>query len=90
MKALDFKRAKTGMVVTRSEHWNRERCVKPGTEPQLGVIVGHEFFDDKLCGVVCFPVIHWEGESTGSVTHPANVVPYREKDRVLPEIEMVA
>jgi len=88
MKALDFKGTSTGMLVTRSEHWNRERCVKPGTEPQLGMIVGHEFFVDKVCGVVCFPIIHWEGQVGGSMTHPANAVPYREKDRVLPEIDV--
>ncbi len=69
-----------GCVVTRSDWWYKDRAHKilPLKDRQLGVVTGVEFFQIKPnFPVECWPVIHWEGTVTDSLTHPCNAVPFR-------------
>lgn len=84
MKVLDFTNAPSGMLVKRSDHWFKEHGVKKRV--WYGILTGKEFYD-KGSHIECFPVIHWEGNVTDSINHPANVVPARRKYR-LPETEV--
>jgi hypothetical protein len=70
-----FARVRTGTLVRRSEHWHREHPGYP--RGQVGVVVGSEVYDREETlgegrGLVTFPVVHWEGEVSSSVTHPDN------------------
>ena len=82
LKVIDFRQIATGTVVTRSSHWNREHCVK-SRKREIGILTEVKFFQDKVSGVVAYPVIHWEGAAMSSMTHPMNVALYR-KPRVAP------
>lgn len=68
------------MMVKHSPHWVKESNYPPDRH-KIGVIVDRTFHEDKVAGVVCFPSVHWEGAVTDSVCHPANIVPYRKKER---------
>lgn len=80
MKVVDFNRFRSGLLVTRSNHWNKELCVKSNKRREIGIMVDKRFYANKLNGTSCYPVIHWEGGSVGSTTHPANAVPFRKSD----------
>lgn len=43
-------------------------------EPRTGIVVGLTYFKDDLCGVVCWPEIHWEGQQFPCLTHPARAM----------------
>lgn len=54
---------------------NRGTLVKdcgPGTfgVTRTGIVVDFTYFKDDLCGVIVWPVIHWEGHQLPSLTHP--------------------
>lgn len=76
-----FQFCKVGTFVRRSDHWRREMDPrKRGT--QLGMITRLTSFvgvpDDLPAyrgAIVTWPWIHWEGELSSSLTHPANAVP---------------
>lgn len=79
MQVVDFSKTQVGTLVKRSDHWNKERCIKPRTKLQIGIIVGFEFFQEGYRRIVTWPVIHWEGAACQSLTHPANVALYRKQ-----------
>lgn len=85
MQVLDFTQAQSGALVTRSEHWLLERC--GAQEGQLGVMVERKFYLDSHNTLICWPVIHWEGEVMATICHPSNAAPYR--DHELPFVLMV-
>lgn len=78
IRVYDFTNLRTGTIVRRSPHWKRERCAKH--TKQIGMIVEKSFYADASGKVICWPVIHWEGEILSSLTHPANAVPFRAVD----------
>ena len=91
MRVIDFRNIKTGTLVKRSTHWFKEhggRKVGSYESRQIGVITGHKFFEDKVAGVVCYPIVHWEGAVMDSMTHPANVALYRQPAVPLQWIEI--
>jgi hypothetical protein len=89
LRVLDFSKAPSGMVVVRSEHWNRTRYVKRGSRKQMGVITNHKFYQDSRGIPICWPVVHWEGNVSDSITHPVLVAPFRKSDAaLLPAIDM--
>jgi hypothetical protein len=79
MDVIDFRLIPVGTLVKRSAHWHKEHCRPKGhyERRQIGVITNLKFFADKIAGVVCYPVIHWEGGVMSSMVHPANVALYR-------------
>lgn len=86
MRVIDYRGAK-GIIVARSEHWIKEKCGH--NADQIGIVVDLQVYNDSVAGVVIFPVVHWEGAVFSSITHPANLVPYREQDRKkFPEIDI--
>lgn len=91
MKVCDFRNTKFGMLVKHSPHWVKE-CNYPKTSRhKIGLVVDRKFYADATAGAVCHPVVHWEGEVMGHVCHPANVVPYRKRERdYIPWIEVAA
>lgn len=50
----------------------------PGTfgAARIGIVVGFTYFKDDLCGVVCWPEIHWEGRRLPCLTHPGRATLY--------------
>jgi len=64
----------SGTLVRWSEHWHRER---PGDIlGQLGIVVGSQVFEREPgegTGLITFPYVHWEGQTSSSLTHPDNV-----------------
>ena len=87
MIVANFEDASVGMLVKRSAHCIKEKCLKGKQKHQIGIIVGVEFYLDTKAGIITWPVIHWEGQVISSLTHPANAIAYRKRDK-LPEIEM--
>jgi hypothetical protein len=75
------------MLVERSKHWNETRYVKKNKKKEIGIMVDRKFFLDDAKRVICWPVIHWEGQVVSSMSHPVLVAPYRKSVR-LPEMEM--
>ena len=73
---LDYRRAQTGMLVKRSAHCIQQLILRGARKRQLGIITGLEFFDEDG-QVICYPVVHWEGEPLEHICHPINVEPYR-------------
>jgi hypothetical protein len=70
---------RTGTVVRRSPHYFKSRGT-PKDHPdrtQVGIVTDHKFFPDPVSGVICFPVIHWEGGVMDTMTHPSLAVPFR-------------
>ena len=84
LEILDYTNSGFGLMVKRSDFWKTERC--QNKNGQLGIIVDKKFYQDEKGSVICWPVIHWEGEVSDSTTHPVNVKPYRAHK--LPTIEM--
>lgn len=78
MRVINFRNVKIGTLVTRSAHWNREHGIN-SRKKEIGIITDLKFFTDKVAGVVCYPVIHWEGGIMASMTHPVNVNFYRKQ-----------
>jgi len=89
MKVINFRNIENGTMVKRSEHCQKEMCLKG--KPQIGIITDMEFFSDNTGDAVAWPVIMWEGCKTmPSCCHPALVDMYRAKDRKrITYIEMV-
>ena len=83
MKVIDFSRVRTGTVVRRSRHWLKARNVRVGhpDRTQIGIIVGHDVLSDPKCGVVSWPITHWEGGVMANCVHPVNVALHRKADR---------
>lgn len=76
MKILDFSGAASGTLVKRSAHQRAQLCIPADAEDVFGIMVGKEFYDSEF-GVICYPVVHWEGQASESVCHPINVEPVR-------------
>jgi hypothetical protein len=74
-KVLDFRLCLVDTLVVRSPHAIEQRC-GVGCDG-LGIVVELEFFPDAKGRPICWPRIHWEGAPAPTLTHPANVVPYR-------------
>lgn len=55
---------------------------------RIGIVVGFTYFKDDLCGVVCWPEIHWEGQQLPSLTHPRGATLHNGQD--MPKIVMNA
>lgn len=82
----DFRKAGFGLLVTYSDHYYEQHCTTKPKEPKLGIITELDFYD--ISGrVMAWPWIQWEGVLSSSLTHPANVVPYR-KNQTLPMFEV--
>lgn len=82
LKCLDFERMgfPTGMLVQRSDHYQKNRCVS--RRPQVGVITDFKVFPDDEQLPVVWPVVAWEGVATGPAsTNPALVDVNRAKDK---------
>lgn len=77
MRVIDFRDVRTGTLVKRSTHWRKSRGSNPYEQRQIGIITDKSFFEDKVAGVVCYPIVHWEGAPSDSMCHPANVRLYR-------------
>jgi hypothetical protein len=79
VKVIDFRNHRSGTVVARSAHWFKTRS-RPKVHPdrkQLGIITDLDFYEDGTGQILCYPIIHWEGQHGSSMTHPANVRLYR-------------
>jgi hypothetical protein len=81
MNTYNFTKAPFGMLVKHSPHYLKNRCVKGKERRKIGLMVGRKFYEDKIVGVVCWPVVHWEGEVMEHSCHPVNVEPYRKSHR---------
>lgn len=79
MKVIDFRTVKTGSLVRRSPHYFKSRATPKShsDRTQLGIVTELRFFPDPVSGVICFPIIHWEGGVMSSMTHPSLAVPAR-------------
>lgn len=86
MLVFNFTNAPWGMLVTYSEHYNKERCIK-SKRRKIGIMTDKKFFNDTLAGISCHPVVFWEGAVTTTIAHPANIVPYRKK-QILPTVDV--
>lgn len=88
-EVLNFKDAPFGLLVTRSDHWYKERGLKMPQKHkrQLGIVTDRKFYQDSKGRIICWPIIAWEGAVVDSMTHPINVIPYRKK-QALPIIKM--
>ena len=81
-KCLDFQQMglPIGLLVQRSAYFMRDRCVNG--RPQIGIITGFEVCVNEDQIPIVWPIIAWEGKTTGpSTTNPALVEPGRAKDR---------
>jgi hypothetical protein len=70
-----FAGVQPGTLVRRSKHWYSQH---PSWAPhQLGIVIDRNVYardeSDPRQGLITFPVIHWEGETSSSGTHPDNV-----------------
>ena len=83
----NFKDSPFGLLVTRSDHWYKERGLKIPRQRQLGIVTDRKFFLDSKKRVVCWPVIAWEGAVVDSMTHPINAIAYR-KRQALPMVKI--
>jgi len=83
----NFKDGPFGLLVTRSDHWYKERGIKIPRQRQLGIVTDRKFFQDSKGRIVCWPVIAWEGAVVDSMTHPMNAMAYRKK-QTLPMVKM--
>ena len=86
-EVLNFTDCPFNMLVTRSDHWYKERGIKIPRQRQLGIVVDRKFYQDGRGRIICWPVVAWEGDITSSLTHPMNVISYRKK-QILPIIKM--
>lgn len=75
LSVVDFRTAKTGMLVKRSDHWLTDRG--RADAEQIGILVDKNFYLDANGVSICWPVIHWELQPMSSSCHPVNVTPYR-------------
>ena len=80
MKVCDFTNTEFGLLVKHSPHWVKESNDKPDRH-KIGMVVERRFYAEKLSGVLCWPVVQWEGSPMGHACHPANIVPYRKRER---------
>lgn len=60
----DFSKVKNGTLV-------RDCGFGTFCAPRIGLVVDMHFFKDDLCGVVCWPVIHWQDRCSPDLTHPS-------------------
>ena len=72
----NFKDVKIGTLVARSKHYIKELFVVRPFE--IGIITELKFFSDDLCGIITYPVIHWQDTSHTTINHPINVELYRQ------------
>ncbi len=84
LHCLDFRNAGFGLLVTRSPHYLKDRCVKPNARREIGLMVERRHYETVIGGVQTWPVIHWEGAVMSSICHPMLVVPLRR--HALPEV----
>jgi len=79
MKVVDFRTLRSGTLVRRSAHYFKSRSHGKDhpDRKQLGIVTGAKFFEDEIAGVICYPIIHWEGSVSDSMTHPSLAVPAR-------------
>jgi hypothetical protein len=89
VKVFDYTRCPSGVLVRRTLHWFVQHAVPKfdAKRDQIGIVVGLEFHAEPNGTLLAFPVIHWEGEATAAMTHPANVRPYR-STRKFPRVEI--
>jgi hypothetical protein len=73
----NFKDVKIGTLVARSKHYIKEFC-KDKDFFEIGIITELKFFSDDLCGIITYPVIHWQDTSHTTINHPINVELYRQ------------
>lgn len=82
--------AAVGDLVKRSAHFLKEntyqRLNMPPMEEQVGIITQLKQYKDDLCGMVTWPHIHWQGETSSSMCHPLNATLVGRTD--LPTITM--
>lgn len=76
-RIYNFHKLNTGAIVQRSPHWKLNRNDK--LSKQIGIVTENQFFADANGHVICWPVIHWEGEVCSTIVHPVNAVPYRDE-----------
>ncbi len=84
LKCIDFRNADFGLLVTRSPHYLKDRCVKRKRR-EIGLMVERRHYETVIGSVQTWPVIHWEGAVMSSICHPALVVPLRRHS--LPAVE---
>lgn len=82
LKCLDFSAMgfPTGMLVRRSEHYLKDRCIK--ARSQVGIVTEFKVYQNDDQQPVVWPVVAWEGVTTGPAsTNPALVDVHRAKDK---------
>lgn len=82
LRVLDFHTMgfPVGMLVRRSDHYQREFCAKG--KPQVGILVAFEVYTNSQGLPIVWPVVAWEGSRTGpKLCHPALVDTHRAADR---------
>ena len=82
LKVLDFQKMNfpTGLLVTRSAHWNKERCIKT-KKKEIGIVTGFKIHEDSRKMPIVWPVVFWEKGNMDSTNHPANVDVYRKNSK---------
>lgn len=89
MRVTDFGKYPIGLLVKRSDHYFREKCInsKSFERKAIGIVTELSFFENKgTKESVCYPHIHWENANCSEICHPSNAVPYRDKIPMTVEI----
>lgn len=75
---IDWIKAPIGMLVTRSDHWYKERRRTKPNEKEIGILTDKSFSQDGKGRVIAHPSIWWANELHSSINHPMNVTPYHD------------
>ena len=69
-----------GMMVRRSDHYQKDRCVKG--KPQIGIITDYTVYqNESMTQIQVWPTVMWEGAPAPTSVHPTLVDVYRPKDK---------
>jgi len=78
VRLFKFDTVPFGCLVTRSEHYIKDRCIK-SKKKEIGIITDISYYKDKKCGVIGWPSVFWENGTHSNLVHPALVKPFRNK-----------
>jgi hypothetical protein len=79
VKVIDYTNTGFGLLVKHSPHWLKECNYKPDRH-KIGMIVDRAFYKDSVNGVMCWPIVRWEGLPMGHACHPCHIVPWRKRE----------
>ena len=86
VKVFNFHLTKIGDLVKYSKHG--KNLHGKVNKKKIGIITGYDFFSDGDFRTICWPIVHFEGDSVGSHNHPINVIPFRGKPDKSQFVEM--